>query len=204
MLESRHRKWCKKRALEEQRLFEMAKLRAQFGSILADVGLRSRGGGSASGMAGRCWADSCRWERRCVLRGVHAHRRLPWYSAMTCSHDRLQSAGRKRVGRELWTTTCRRGGRGCATADCILFLSFDLLRGRAGKAHVRALQRQQERERGRRVLALDFEQGASSGSEGGGSGDDAAGGGGSGRRRPKRRREADDDGVLLLFRSSND
>jgi hypothetical protein len=33
------RNWCKKRALEEQRLFEMAKLRSQFEGLLADVGL---------------------------------------------------------------------------------------------------------------------------------------------------------------------
>lgn len=61
---------------------------------------------------------------------------------------------------------------------------------RADKAAVRALQRQAERERGRRVLARDGEEGgggASSGSEGGDSDED--GGRGHGRRWKKRRRE---------------
>lgn len=53
------RKWCKKRAVEEQRLVEMAKLRAQFEGILAEAGLRARPGGpsGASGMAGRRWGN---------------------------------------------------------------------------------------------------------------------------------------------------
>ena len=63
------RKWCKARGLEEQRLFEMAKLRSQFQGILAEVGLYRRGeGGSAqSGMSGRRWAHggSSRGGRRC-------------------------------------------------------------------------------------------------------------------------------------------
>ena len=36
------RKWCKKRGLEEQRFYEMTKLRQQFRHILSDAGMPSR------------------------------------------------------------------------------------------------------------------------------------------------------------------
>lgn len=77
-----HRKWCKKRGLEEQRLYEMAKLRAQFEGLLKDVGLRKAGSGrgDASGMAGRHWSTSNRQDRRCSVGSLHqmALHSAPW------------------------------------------------------------------------------------------------------------------------------
>ncbi|CAL8468067.1 g7606 [Coccomyxa elongata] len=123
------RKWCKKRGLEEQRLYEMAKLRAQFEGLLREVGLRTQGSGrgSNSGMSGRHWLSSDR-------------------------HDR-----------------------------------------RAAKAHVRALQRQQERERGRRVLRADspgYGSAADSDAE-------ASDGGGRGSRRKRQRTKQDEQAIDL-------
>ena len=79
MLHWSRRKWCKKRALEEQRLIEMAKLRAQFEGILAEAGLRARPSGSGahgSGMAGRRWGSEGGGPqgRRCCFRQCHAVR----------------------------------------------------------------------------------------------------------------------------------
>ncbi|KAK9901707.1 hypothetical protein WJX75_009557 [Coccomyxa subellipsoidea] len=113
------RKWCKKRGLEEQRLYEMAKLRAQFEGLLRDVGLRSQGSGrgGGSGMSGRHWSTSNRQDRR------------------------------------------------------------------VAKAHVRALQRQQDRERGRRVLRPDFPVDGVPGDSDADSSD-----GNGGRRGPQRKR----------------
>ncbi|BDA42246.1 probable ATP-dependent RNA helicase DHX34 [Coccomyxa sp. Obi] len=121
------RKWCKKRGLEEQRLYEMAKLRAQFEGLLREVGLRTQGSGrgSNSGMSGRHWSSSDR-------------------------HDR-----------------------------------------RAAKAHVRALQRQQERERGRRVLRADSPGYGSAGDS------DAEASDGGGRRRKRQRTKQDEQAVDL-------
>ena len=43
------RKWCKKRGLEEQRFYEMTKLRAQFKELLEQSGLLKKEDSSGSG-----------------------------------------------------------------------------------------------------------------------------------------------------------
>lgn len=52
-------KWCKRHGLEEQRLYEIAKLREQFGELLADVGLQRIGVGAAAASRRRQKRDRC-------------------------------------------------------------------------------------------------------------------------------------------------